>query len=215
MQYDPEKHHRRSIRLQGYDYSQAGCYFITLCVQDRKHLFGEIRNGIMGLNEFGCIAWEEWYQSPIIRPNISLGAFIVMPNHLHGIIHIDTQKENTNEIGKFKSPSQTIGAIIRGYKGAITKRIKAILHSRRGELQFAPTEFDQESGSRTGELQFAPTEFAPTEFAPTEFAPTESIWQRNYYEHIIRDNKAYWNISNYIWNNPLKWEQDKFHSPKL
>jgi putative transposase len=204
MKYNAQKHNRRSIRLKNYNYSQEGSYFITLCIEDRQHLFGTIKNDIMGLNIFGCIAYEEWQKTPLIRKNISLGAFIVMPNHIHGIIHIDKQKKNTNQIGLFHSPSQTIGAIIRGYKGAATKRIKASLRSP-GELKFAPTK-----------EEFAPTkeEFAPTkeEFAlGKELDLNKSIWQRNYYENIIKDNKAYWNITNYIWNNPQSWTKDKFH----
>jgi REP element-mobilizing transposase RayT len=122
--YNAQKHHRRSIRLQNYDYSQIGSYFITLCVQNKKHLFGEIRNGIMGLNTFGSIAYQEWLETSAIRENISLGTFIIMPNHIHGIIHIDSQQKTNKTIGKSKSPSQIIGAIIRGYKGATTKKLR-------------------------------------------------------------------------------------------
>ena len=208
--YNPLKHHRRSIRLQNYDYSQVGNYFRTLCIQDKKHLFGEIKNGIMGLNIFGSLPYQEWLNTLTIRENISLGAFIIMPNHIHGIIHIDYQSKKNNPIGKFQSPSQTIGAIIRGYKGATTKRIKALLLST-GELQFAPTE----KGIAPTEKGIAPTKkgIAPTEkgFATPTIDLTKSIWQRNYYENIIRDNKAYQNISHYIWNNPQSWTKDKFH----
>lgn len=196
MPYNPEKHHRRSIRLKGYDYSQAGLYFVTLCVQQRVHLFGEIQKGIMCLNPLGSIAYQEWERSVLIRENISLGAFIIMPNHLHGIIQIHySLLEDKSAIGKFQSPSQTIGAIIRGYKGAATKKIKEYLLST-GELRFAPTE----------------KEFAPTGEIIKSIDFTKSIWQRNYYEHIIRDQRAYNNISNYIHNNPQKWTKDKFYS---
>jgi len=211
MKYNAQKHNRRSIRLKNYDYSQEGSYFLTLCIQDRQHLLGEIRNGIMGLNQFGNIAYEEWMKTLEIRKNISLGAFIIMPNHMHGIIHIDYSiKENTTR-GKFQSPSQTIGAIIRGYKGATTKRIKKIIRST-GELQFAPTEEE----SAPTEEESAPTEeeSAPTEeeFAlGKELDLNRSVWQRNYYENIIKDNKAYRNITNYIGNNPQSWTKDKFH----
>ena len=122
-----------------------------------------------------------------IRDNISLHEFIVMPNHFHAIIEIIFQKGNNQEnISQFKSPSQTIGSIIRGYKIATTKKIKDLLS--------------------TGELQFAPT-IKDSQFTPTAL----KIWQRNYHEHIIRDERAYLNISNYIINNPAKWEEDTFH----
>lgn len=214
MPYNPHIHHRRSIRLKGYDYSQAGLYFVTICCQDRMNLFGEIENGEMKLNIYGQIAWQEWQATETIRNNTALHEFIVMPNHIHGIIEILFQhkgdeidqpidsKDNIPKepaTGKFISPSQTIGAIIRGYKIATIKKIKDhILNSDRS----------------TGELQFAPTApIAPT--GPTD--PTEKIieldfkiWQRNYYEIIIRDEKAYENISNYIITNPSKWAEDKF-----
>ncbi len=194
--YNPNKHHRRSIRLKGYDYSQAGLYFVTLCVQDRANIFGEIKEGETSLNNFGEIIKEEWIHTQEIRKNISLGEFVIMPNHIHGIIKIDYQIESESSTGelqftptpiKFKSPSNNIGAIIRGFKGATTKRIKEIIRS-------------------TGELQFAPT-------APT-IDLNKSIWQRNYWEHIIRDETAYHNISNYIVNNPEKWELDKLNGGK-
>jgi len=171
---------RRSIRIKGYNYSQKGIYFITLCCQDKEHFFGEILNDKMILNEFGKIIKEEWEKSPIIRTNISLGEFIIMPDHFHAILQIDyqiTHKENYIP-NQFKSPSQTIGAIIRGFKGATTTRIKKLNSISTGESQFAPTQ-------------------------------AKKIWQRNYFEKIIRDQKAYDNITQYIIDNPKKWKKEK------
>lgn len=206
MPYNPHIHHRRSIRLKGYDYAQAGMYFVTICVQDRINLFGEIENGEMNLNIYGQIAWQEWQATETIRDNTALHEFIVMPNHIHGIIEIlfqhkgddiDLQIDSKYNIhkqsltGKFISPSQTIGAIIRGYKIATIKKIKDHILN---------------SDSSTGELQFAPT--VPTE----EIIQLDyKIWQRNYYEHIIRNEQSYQTISNYIINNPAKWDDDKFY----
>ena len=225
--YNPHIHHRRSIRLKGYDYSQAGLYFITICCQDRAHLFGNVENGEMILNAFGKIAWEEWLATEKIRDNCKIHESIVMPNHIHGIIEILYKGESQfaqAEIGKFQSPSQTIGAIIRVFKIATIKNIKDYIL--------------ENNSSSTGEFQFAPTKFAPTKFAPTKFAPIESdlkkgelrfapanfaptagkiielnfkIWQRNYYEHIIRNEQSYHRISEYIINNPKKWNEDKFY----
>ncbi|MEP7279369.1 MAG: hypothetical protein ABI813_12045, partial [Bacteroidota bacterium] len=87
-QYNPHIHHRRSIRLKGYDYSQEGLYFITLCCEGRICRFGHINNGEMVLNEYGQIAYNEWMKTPQLRPNIELDTFIIMPNHMHGIIKI-------------------------------------------------------------------------------------------------------------------------------
>ena len=86
--YDPNIHQRRSIRLKGYDYSQAGLYFITICCQDRIYRFGNVVNGEMILNEYGQIAYDEWLKTPEVRPNVQLGEFIIMPNHIHGIIRL-------------------------------------------------------------------------------------------------------------------------------
>jgi REP element-mobilizing transposase RayT len=195
--YNPKYHHRRSIRLKGYDYSQAGLYFITLCAQDRTNLFGKINEGEVILNTFGEIIKEEWGKTPEIRKNISLGEFIIMPNHFHAIIHIDYQIKPAGELQftltKFKSPSNNIGAIIRGFKGATTKRIKEIIRN---------------NSRSTGELQFAPT--APTELIDL----SKSIWQRDYWEHIIRNENAYNRITQYIINNPQKWENDKLNGGK-
>ncbi|MFN4294850.1 MAG: transposase, partial [Thermoflexales bacterium] len=86
MTYDPQKHHRRSIRLKGYDYSQAGAYFITIVAQDRACLFGEVVDGEMRLNDAGRMVWDEWNALPDRFPGLELDAFVVMPNHVHGII---------------------------------------------------------------------------------------------------------------------------------
>jgi len=220
--YNPQIHNRQSLRLKGYDYSKKGLYFITIVTQDRARIFGEIKAGEMILNKLGKIAEEEWIKSIEIRNNITLHEYIIMPNHMHGIIQINFKKENLKENQKekedfrggdsdtgvlqyapsaispsaispsgnslsknshskfspdFKSPSQTIGAIIRGYKGATTKRIKE-LHYKDGEK--------------------------------LNIDLSKSIWQRNYWDIIINNNNAYQNISNYIINNPKKWEEDKF-----
>ena len=143
MKYNSEKHHRRSIRLKGYDYSQSGLYFITICVLNRHCLFGEIENDEMILNEYGKIAATEWINTESIRDNIRLHEYIIMPNHIHGIIEIirtgdgkgDGKGEGKGELQfapttttttttAFKSPSQTIGSIVRGYKIATIKKIK-------------------------------------------------------------------------------------------
>ncbi|NBL65852.1 hypothetical protein GV828_11630 [Flavobacterium sp. NST-5] len=202
--YNPQKHHRRSIRLQGYDYSQEGLYFITICCQDRAHLFGKVVSGEMILNSYGEIAQEEWLNTTEIRDNVLLHEFVVMPNHFHSIIEIKFQKGN-NEIGKFQSPSQTVGAIIRGYKIATIKKIKDYILNI-GEKSSGRT---NEKINSTGELQFAP--IAP--IAPTEKIKELDfkIWQRNYYEHIIRSEQAYERISDYIRNNPKRWNDDKFY----
>ncbi len=88
MKYNPEYHHRRSIRLKGYDYSSAGAYFVTICLHEKACLFGEVNNAAMILSPIGKIVQDYWLEIPQHFENVELGAFIVMPNHLHGILNI-------------------------------------------------------------------------------------------------------------------------------
>ncbi|MFK8268422.1 transposase [Capnocytophaga cynodegmi] len=195
--YNPDKHKRRSIRLKGYDYSREGLYFITICCQNRAHYFGEIINEEMQLNEIGEIAQKCWRDIPNHFKNVLLHTFVVMPNHIHGIIEIVTPvganqhlpyNETVNQHlphnetanyhlpdenrGKDLSPlrgtSNTIGSIVRGFKIGVTKWVR----------------------SNTNIHQ---------------------IWQRNYYEHIIRNEASYFKIHEYIENNPAKWNEDCFY----
>jgi len=175
---------RKTIRLQNFDYSSEGAYFITIVCQNRCRFFGEIKNEQMILNEYGKIAEEEWKNSVKIRTNISLGEFIVMPDHMHMILHIEKQSIpiSENKLWTYsnpKSPSHTIGAIIRGFKGATTKKINLLLNSENGRIAI------RSNG---------------------EFIK-HKIWQRNYYEHIIRDEIAYQRIANYIKENPKNWNK--------
>lgn len=247
MRFNPNIHHRRSIRLKGYDYSQEGLYFITICVQDREFIFGDIKNGILELNPFGKIASQEWENSEKIRDNIKIHEYIIMPNHIHGIIEILFKKEKNKESDNkekdikeedikekdistgelqfaptaptaptnFKSPSQTIGSIIRGFKIATIKKIKDYIQEieKKEEIKGKGEKGNKEIKRISwGELQFAPTPIALTAPIIEKIKSLNfKIWQRNYYEIIIRDEKAYHNISNYIINNPKKWEEDKFH----
>lgn len=206
-----KKYNRKSKRLKAWDYSKVSLYFITLNCRSRKSIFGSIVNGEMQLNQYGRIAKEEWEKTPMIRPNISLGKYVIMPNHFHAIVHFDAQeKTKDNRIGQFKSPSHTVGAIVRGYKGATTKQIKALYRSTLKARYLSKGEASKgESGkgeSGKGESQFAPT-LAPS-LAPTLAINLEkSIWQRDYHDIIIRDARAYNNIARYIVNNPQKWEE--------
>ena len=125
--YDPKKHHRRSIRLKEYNYSSEGFYFITICTEGRRCLFGTIINGKMVLNDYGKIVDNEWQNTIKIRNgDVVLHEYVIMPNHIHAIIQIHRGVSHTpNEISytPFQSPSKTLGAIIRGFKGAVSKQI--------------------------------------------------------------------------------------------
>ncbi|ROR02911.1 hypothetical protein EDC27_0153 [Desulfosoma caldarium] len=133
----PQRHHRRSIRLKGYDYTLPGAYFVTIVTHDRACLFGQVVNGEMRLNDTGKIAREEWFAAARIRPYIRLDEheFVVMPNHVHGILWIvDTvgatrrvapTRRVANRVDPTRPPtgvaSHSIGAIIGQFKSATTK----------------------------------------------------------------------------------------------
>lgn len=120
---------RKSNRWQGYDYSREGSYFITICTKDKIHYFGEIRNKILCISEIGQIVFEEWKNSISLRANISLGKFVVMPNHIHAIVFIDNQISDIKDDiiveykNKFGKQTNNISSIIRGFKGACTRKI--------------------------------------------------------------------------------------------
>jgi putative transposase len=263
MSYNPEFHHRRSIRLKGYDYSQEGAYFITLCVRDRGNLFGKIVNGKMVLSEAGKIAYDEWFKTPELRKNIELDAFIVMPNHLHGIIIIkeayrkgelhspiddlqdidmgedtdtskgeardtDTSKGEDIRKGELHSPIDDLQDIDMGVSGDKEKGVSGDKEKGVSGDKEKGVSGDKEKGfsgdkekgfSGDKEKGFSGDkekgEFnSPQRPQPLQrlqrVSPKDSIWQRDYYEHIIRDQQAYENIANYIINNPAKWKGDKF-----
>lgn len=139
MAYDTEKHHRRSLRLRGYDYARPGAYFVTICTYQRECLLGEIRDGQMILNAYGRIVHEEWYKTATVRPYVALDAFVVMPNHLHGIVIITERRGTAPPCpyqtarmdrppvlykGEFGKPiAGTLPTIIRSFKSVVTQRI--------------------------------------------------------------------------------------------
>ena len=192
MKYNPEIHHRRSIRLKGYDYSQAGLYFITICTQDKLHLFGEITNDEMILNDAGITIEKWWNKLKNKFPNIELDEFVVMPNHFHGIIQII----NTNPI--------PVGADLR------------VCHDNTGELDVG----EHIKGEHTGSPLHTMIQWFKT-MSTNEYIRNvknnhwtpfnKKLWQRNYYEHIIRNEKSYLHISEYIRTNPFKWLDDKYY----
>ena len=227
----PDFHHRGSIRLQEYDYAQAGAYFITICTHKHQPIFGKIEldhigqsvgaglapapngkgqpapaqngkgqpasaqngewqpasaqngkgqpRGLPLLNEFGQIALEQWHKLSDRFPTIELDAFVVMPNHVHGIIFITKNGQTTGASqGVGASPTRTevlksvtLGEIVGAYKSLVSTECLKIYKSRNETMG--------------------------------------KLWQRNYYEHIIRDEKSFENIVYYIENNPSTWQQDE------
>jgi len=164
---------RHTIRLDGYDYAQEGAYFITVCTQRMMCLFGEIVEGEMRINRRGEIVMECWQAIPNHFPQVELDAFVVMPNHIHGILVINvgathgSPLRGPSQLHKSSGPNRgSIGAILAQFKAAVSRRIAIEL----GE---------------------------------------SNLWQRNYYDRIIRDEVEWGNIRAYIETNPLRWAEDE------
>ena len=179
--FDPNKHHRRSIRLRDWDYRATGAYFVTLVAHKRECLFGDVVEGVVELSEYGEIARSEWMASDAIRSEIKLDEFVIMPNHLHGIVWIIVGAQGlvgahgcapqltsrTRADGHPRRLPKSLGSFIAGYKSAVTKRV----NSKRG-------------------------------------TPGIPVWQRNYYERIIRNEQELDAIRRYILANPIYWTED-------
>lgn len=187
MRYNPELHHRRSIRLKNFDYSKPGAYFITICTKNRERLFGDVVDGKMVLNDGGKAAERCWMEIPLHYPNVVPDEFVIMPDHVHGIIVINEQSPNHGEqlvsavvqhfepLPKNLQPKQnkyqkiiprSIGSMIRGYKIGVTKWFR-------------------------------------------QNTDIFIVWQRNYHEQIIHTKTELQKIRNYIIENPLKWKNDE------
>ena len=254
--YNPNIHHRRSIRLQGYDYSQEGLYFITICCENRELRFGKIENDEMILNEFGSIAYKEWAKLPERFPNFDLDVFQIMPNHIHGIIALKdvgagftpAQNNATDKpVGAGFTPAQnnatdkTVGAgftpaqnengqndfrqpeTITGQPETITGQPETIT----GQPQGLPLPHDDDNNIGAG-VNPAPTKNATVgdivgaykslvtnaciDICNSKNIRLGKLWQRNYHEHIIRNEQSYQTISEYIINNPRNWKDDKFNN---
>lgn len=181
MAFNPDIHHRQSIRITNHDYSQQGGYFITVCTHQRAHLFGEIIDGRMVLNDTGIIAQKCWHEIPTHFPMVFLDESVIMPNHMHGIITINgvgANNHSPNSIARnirannhsplpkgINGTSKTVGSIIRGFKIGVT-----CCYRNHGYA--------------------------------------DPIWQRNYWERIIRDERELQSVRQYIRNNPAQWQHD-------
>lgn len=219
MAFNPGIHHRRSIRMKRYDYSAPGMYFITICTDYRIYRFGEIRNGEMHLNLYGKIARDEWNDLIIRFPNIELHAFVVMPNHFHGVIAIHDPVGETLAVSRNNIPKNDVS------KNNISEN--DVSENDVSEIDVSPNDISQNDVSQNNKrarVNRAPT-IGDIVGAYKSLSSRKclnifkikngnkkmgKLWQRNYYEHIIRNQRSYEMISNYIINNPLKWKTDKF-----
>lgn len=178
MESNSANGHRRSIRLKGYDYTQAGAYFVTLVTWQRAWLFGQVVDGEMLRNDLGEIVAKTWLETAIVRPNVELGVFSVMPNHAHGIIVLTDGGVRAsrrlalteNSIHPTGEAPGSLGAIIGQIKSLSTKRINAFRQT-----------------------------------------PGKPVWQRNYYERIIRNEREMESIWAYIEANACSWSEDELN----
>jgi len=206
MKYNPQIHHRRSIRLQGYDYSQNGAYFITLCTHNRECLFGQIQNGQMILNEYGKMVEQCWNNLSNHYDNIELDAYVIMPNHFHGIILITDNVDNVDNVRAIRElPIHELP-------------IHELPRQRKHELPIHELPRQQQKQRQQQRRKMLLPKIvgrfkmnSAKQINQMRNTPGISVWQRNYYEHIIRDEKSLENIRNYIINNPAKWQDDDYN----
>jgi len=180
MSFDPAVHHRRSIRLKNYDYSKPGYYFVTIVVRDRKCVLGEVRDGEVRLSRVGEMVRDVWQGLSDHFPGMALDEFVVMPNHLHGVVVINPTNDRNVSVGAtFMAPHvrcsmRRMGAMNRAPTlGEVVRRFKAV---------------SARAIHRGGFGAF--------------------VWQRNYHEHIIRSDLSLTAVRNYILCNPTEWDLD-------
>ncbi len=215
--YNPNMHHRRSIRLKGYDYSSEGLYFITICSQNKQCVFGHIKNGEMYLNELGQMVQDEWINTMSVRKDeVELHEFIVMPNHIHAIIEICPQSPDQGVCDTPLPPnaSQPLNASQSTRRGVLhtpsiangtgVSHMLPFLQIPNPEKGVCDTPL--RSPSRTVGAIVRGFKGAVTKKAG------QHIWQRNYFEHIIRSGESYQLIAEYIISNPTRWNIDRFYN---
>lgn len=202
MAYNPKIHHRRSIRLKGYDYSQAGAYFVTICVNDRECFFGDVVDHQMILNDAGSMI-EKWYlQLPGKFPDIVCDVYQVMPNHFHAIILNVGADPCVGPNGSIIGPNGSVGEPNTDSSTAIDPSASVSLGEHTGSplsqvLQWFKTMTTNEyiRGVKNNDWP----------------AFNGKLWQRNYWEHIIRDQKSFQRIADYIVTNPANWGNDQLN----
>ncbi len=182
MRFNPDIHHRRSIRLQQFDYSLEGAYFVTICVHARECLFGAVENGQVVLNDIGNIVKPAWDELPERFPRIRLGEYVVMPNHFHGII-----------------VNENVGAPLAGALPMMNAD-----PSTRAGARPAPT-----LGDIVGTFKSITT-VKYIEWQRSVYGCSRPrLWQRNYWEHVVRNDADLDRVRKYIINNPVEWEADE------
>jgi putative transposase len=204
---------RRSVRLVDYDYSTGGAYFVTICTFHNECTLGEIKNGNMTLNDYGRIVHREWYKSAAMRPGVELDEFIIMPNHVHGIIVVyeDTIADaGDKRRATSRSPlrKHDLGArqAIVDAASALTPEPDLPTSGKIGSKAHGPVK--ESLGAIIAGFKSSVT----LQCNSLGHTPGRPFWQRNYYEHVIRSETALQEVRQYIVDNPLKWHLDHAHS---
>jgi REP element-mobilizing transposase RayT len=182
VKIDAKKYYRRSFRLKGYDYSLPGAYFITVVTHDRICLFGEVVEGAMYVNQFGKIVQRAWLDLPLHYPQVIIQASVIMPNHMHGIVVIHECENNRSRGGSQTRPYTSEG---------FTSEAKMIQYG-------------------LPEIVRAFKSFSARQINHIRNTHGVAVWQRSYFDHIIRYDQDFKNIWEYIQTNPLRWEEDRF-----
>jgi REP element-mobilizing transposase RayT len=228
MPYNSNIHHRRSIRLKGYDYTQQGAYFVTICTHQRNCLFGEIVDGEIKLNTNGEIARGSWLSIPRHFKNVELDEFVIMPNHLHGIIIIESSEvagealanqdfsQSFSEVAGEALANQDFSQLFSEVAGEALANQDFSKQQNLSSQCFAPTVYTGETvkinGTKPQSLAAITQNYksvSTRQINRMNKAKGNVIWQRNYYEHIIRNEEALNNIREYIVNNPISWVKDQ------
>jgi putative transposase len=189
-----------SARLAGYDYGQNGAYFITICTKNRIHYFGEIVDRKMILNEIGNLAHEYWQEIPNHFSYIELGNFVVMPNHIHGILIINKNTDNGDD-GTLQVDIPSVETL----QGFSVETLQCNVSTDTVKNQ-KMAEISPKSGTISSIIR----SYKSIVTKHARYIKPEFEWQSRFHDHIIRNEPSFNNIQNYIENNPANWKQDNF-----
>ena len=202
---------RKNIRLQGYDYAAEGAYFVTIVTRDRQPLFGRVVDGEMVLNDFGRIVADEWERSGVIRAEIELDEYVVMPNHFHAIVNI-FESNGTGDRPADRTGDQPADRMGNRPADRTGDRSDDQFITTVGAYGHTPLQNQFKSPSRSlGALVRGFKSSVTVRINAMRNTPGIPVWQRNYYDHIIRSDREYKEIAAYIANNPANWLTDAEH----
>jgi putative transposase len=220
--YDPQRHHRRSLRLKGYDYTQEGAYYVTLCTAERAPLLGEVVAGAMHLSTLGAMVQAEWLRTPTLRPQVTLDEYVIVPNHVHGILVVAAVGAYGNTpLQDGNTPLQNDNVPMQGGNAPMQNGNTSMpngnvlpqngqMSAQRSNASGPPRPAPLRSPSQTLGAILRGFKAATTARINTlREAPGTPVWQRNYYEHIIRNERQLEAIRAYIYNNPVQWAADR------